>query len=97
MWSRRWRSGSDAEQLTSAEHFDAVICDLNLGADSGLELLRHLNAAGDCTPFILFTGNTDQAYEVSGRRFTALLSKPCVSADLRLERVTGRRLAHGQI
>ncbi len=60
-----WISGYHAakEALLSGRH-GVCFLDYNLGARSGLDLLREVLARGCRTPIIMLTGNTDQGVDV---------------------------------
>jgi DNA-binding NtrC family response regulator len=45
-----------------SDHYDAVLVDYDLGARTGLEIIREANASGYPSPFILYTGRG--SYEV---------------------------------
>ena len=56
----------EGQAVLAGECFDLLILDINLPDGSGLELLRQLRAAGDCTPVILLTANDLELDEVTG-------------------------------
>lgn len=49
---------SEAIELMKARKFDIIISDYLMSGMNGIEFLKHLKAAGDPTPFILFTGKS---------------------------------------
>jgi DNA-binding response OmpR family regulator len=88
-----------AEDASSgAEHwrrgdYSAVILDVMLPGQDGIELCRAMRAAGDSTPVLLLTARDDQAKRAAGLAAGAsvYVTKPFVYADLialirRLER-----------
>lgn len=72
-----------------ANRIDVVLCDFNLGAESGLDLLRHLHGAGSAESrprLILMTGHTEltgAAYAAIEKFADALMLKPISIAALR--------------
>lgn len=81
---------TEALAQIGAGAFDIVLCDFNLGAESGLDLLRHVRVtAGESAPqprMVLMTGHTeltDAAYEAIQRYADALLLKPISIQALR--------------
>jgi CheY-like chemotaxis protein len=72
-----------------ANPIDVVLCDFNLGAESGLDLLRHLHGLGgaEARPrLILMTGHTeltDAAYAAIDHFADALMLKPISIGALR--------------
>jgi DNA-binding response OmpR family regulator len=59
-------SADDAYNLTYNESFDLYIFDVNLGMDSGFDVLTSLRSAGDTTPTIYITALTDIASMTQG-------------------------------
>lgn len=53
-------TSSDAIQLADCEAFDLGIFDLNLGGESGLELLLYFKSNFPNLPIIIYTGVTDE-------------------------------------
>ena len=82
LWLRRvftdvgWiaRTAVDARRalrLVRGQAFDALIVDLRLPDTPGLELLRHLRAAGHTTPAIVLTGFPDAPTAIEARALGA--------------------------
>jgi len=86
--------GYDAEdQATLVEH-DVVILDLGLPGQSGLEVLRHIRAAGIQTPVLVLTARDQLADKVRGLDLGAddYLTKPFDFEELLARvRALGRR------
>src|SRR5580658_5329546 len=57
--------GEDALEKLGAQHFDAIITDLNMPRIDGIGLLRSLLERGDRTPAIVLTGFGDMDKAVS--------------------------------
>ncbi len=53
-------AAADAIELADRENFDLGIFDLNLGGESGLELLRYFKSNFPDLPIIVYTGVTDE-------------------------------------
>jgi DNA-binding NtrC family response regulator len=70
------------EALSAAEH-DAVLCDLRLGAGSGLEIMERARALEPLRPFIILTGQGDEvvAAEVMRKGATDYLPKARLDAQ----------------
>ena len=49
-------SGREALARLRENRYDLVLCDMSMPGMTGIELLRHLQAGGDDTPFIIMTG-----------------------------------------
>lgn len=63
--------------------FDLVVIDLQLGDESGLDVMRRLRSRGHATPFVLVTGHASVALTVEAMRLGArtVLEKPLVGDD----------------
>jgi len=94
-------SAEDALKLLKGVSVDVVICDVNMGPRSGLELLKQIRTgqAGIARdlPFILLTAHGDSAtVRVAGQLdANAFIVKPVAKRDLgaKIERVLGGRRA----
>lgn len=89
-----------ARRLTAGggAHYDAVLLDVELPDQSGLELLRALRAAGDRTPVLILTGRDTDEDVVSGLDAGAddYLVKPVGAAVLKARlRAAWRRAGDG--
>ena len=82
-----WRRGT----------FDAVLLDLRLGADNGLDFLRQLRAAKDTTPIIAVTARDSVANRIEGLDAGAddYLVKPFSLDELAARLRAVHRRAHG--
>lgn len=60
------KDGREAITALSAEHFDAVILDINLPKVSGFEVLRHCRAEGNVVPILMLTGRDTTQDKVQG-------------------------------
>lgn len=58
--------GMEAASFLEREGADAIVLDINLPGQSGLEILRGLRARGDQTPVLLLTARADTADRVAG-------------------------------
>ena len=76
---------ADALQQLDAEMIDALFLDVNLGGESGWELLSQLMARSHRTPVIVFTAKTENEIAAEAIRRGALgcLFKPFTLDDLR--------------
>jgi DNA-binding response OmpR family regulator len=87
-----------AEELLESYAFDAVILDLGLPDDDGLNLLERLRERGDSTPVIILTAQSQPTARITGleRGADDYLGKPFYFAELRarlnavLRRTEGR-------
>jgi DNA-binding response OmpR family regulator len=87
-----------ADELLENFAFDAVILDLGLPDDDGLNLLHRLRARGDRTPVIILTAQSQPSARITGLEKGAddYLGKPFYFAELRarlnavLRRTEGR-------
>ncbi len=72
-----------ARQLES-EKVDAILLDVNLGSENGLDFLSQIRAAGDETPVIVFTAQTSVESAVDAMRRGAYdyIPKPFIPEDL---------------
>ncbi len=50
-------SVNDARVARSKKHYDAIICDYQMGDENGIEFLRSIRSVGDEIPFIIYTGH----------------------------------------
>lgn len=100
------RNGLDAEDGLSSESYDAVLLDLGLPGQDGIEVLREHRAAGGDTPILVMTARDGLEDRIRGLDLGAddYLVKPFDVRELlaRLRAVvrrrgTGRRLAAGGI
>ncbi|HLK10186.1 MAG TPA: response regulator [Candidatus Binatia bacterium] len=77
-----------------AQHFDAVVADINIPGLSALDILAGLGSAGAATPVVLITASGDEATRAEARQLGALavLDKPLVLDELRrvVRRAVGR-------
>jgi DNA-binding response OmpR family regulator len=57
---------------------NCVICDWNMPAMSGVDLLRQLRSVGNDTPFLMVTGRSDKesVVEAKGAGVSAYIRKP---------------------
>ncbi|WP_221032119.1 sigma-54-dependent transcriptional regulator [Actomonas aquatica] len=72
-----------ARQL-EAEKIDAILLDVNLGPENGLDFLSHIRAEGNLTPVIVFTAQTSVESAVDAMRRGAYdyIPKPFIPEDL---------------
>ena len=70
--------GKTALQRIAEERFDAVILDLNLGAENGLDVLVEINRVKPTLPVVMFTaaGKIQTAVEAMRRGAADFLEKP---------------------
>jgi len=91
--TREWQRGA----------FDAVLLDLRLGSEDGLDFLRQLRSAGDATPVIAVTARDAVADRIEGLDAGAddYLIKPFsldeLAARLRAVHRRAHGLAHGEL
>jgi DNA-binding NtrC family response regulator len=71
----------EARAALLAEPVSAVLLDVHVGNENGLDLLDELKAAGRELPVVLLTGESGLPREARGRA-DAVLSKPFQIADL---------------
>lgn len=78
------RDGAAARAALAAEGFAAMVLDLGLPKLSGLELLRHLRAAGSTLPVLILTARDAIADRIAGLDAGAddYLVKPCDLGEL---------------
>jgi len=63
------RADSGPSGLTRlGEAYDAILCDIDLPGQSGLDLLRTLRARGSQTPFVLVTAHSGRENQIEARR-----------------------------
>jgi NtrC-family two-component system response regulator AlgB len=72
------RSGAQALTTLKEEKFDAVLLDLNLGAENGLDILSEILKTRPDLPVVMFTaeGNVKAAVEAMRRGAADFLEKP---------------------
>lgn len=95
------RSAADARYAVREKQFDALVLDLGLPDDSGMNLLRHFREAGLGAPVVVITARDGLDDRIEGLDSGAddFLVKPFATAELlaRLRavtrRVTGSRVA----
>jgi len=77
-------NGFDAEDQICLEQYDAVILDLMLPGQSGLEVLRHVRAAGIATPVIILTARDRLEDKIRGLEMGAddYVTKPFAFEEL---------------
>jgi len=70
-------SVSEARAALGQRHFDVIVSDYQMPEEDGIQFLKSLRAAGDRTPFILFTGKgrEDVVIEALNRGADAYLQK----------------------
>ena len=85
------------ESLTRG-HYDVYLVDYRLGAHSGVDLVRALNASGCAAPVILLTGVGSQTVDLEAMDAGAAdyLAKTQITADL-LERSIRYALEHKRV
>src|SRR5437016_779866 len=87
------RSGEFGLMELKERKFDAVLLDLNLGAEKGLDVLDHILKRQPNLPVIIFTaqGSVKNAVEAMRRGAVDFLEKPysCAQFHLVLARVRG--------
>ena len=74
-----------AEFALSANHFDIVFLDLNLGVSlDGMEFLKRMQSLGMITPFIVVTGSRDRSIAIEAMKSGAYdyVVKDALSPDL---------------
>ena len=98
-------NGAAMSRLWVREHFDALILDLMMPGEDGLQILRRLRAAKDMTPVIMLTARGEDVDRIVGLELGAddYIAKPfnranCLPASMRcsaaVRRATpGRSLA----
>ena len=59
-------NGAAMSRLWVREHFDALILDLMMPGEDGLQILRRLRAAKDMTPVIMLTAKTEVDDRIAG-------------------------------
>lgn len=73
-----------AREALKETSFDAAFIDVNLGSESGFELLASLRAAGDRTPAVMFTAQAadEVAEQVARSGALGCLTKPFTLPEL---------------
>ena len=90
VWSAS--AGDGFQSLANSHRFDAVLLDLGLGSDNGVELIASLRERGRALPpLLIFSAQPIDALQQAANEIgaAAILQKPCAAADLvrALERV----------
>ena len=90
-----------ATQLLATQKVDAVLLDVNLGGENGLEFLSQLTSQPASPPVVIFSSHTKDeiaAVALSHGAFDCLL-KPFTLDDLRqlIEKITQHRLTSGRL
>lgn len=90
-------NAKEALELAAREQFDAVLLDMKLGEDSGLDVLRALRANGVETEVIVLTGHAlpELPAELAGEGVSDYLLKPVEPDEIasRIESVIERARA----
>ncbi len=93
-----WLDSAEDAKSFAAESFDALVIDLGLPGMSGLELIKHLRAAGVTTPILIFTARSSWQEKVEGLNAGAddYLVKPVHVEELvaRLQALARRAAGH---
>ncbi len=88
-------NGAAMNRLWVREHFDALILDLMMPGEDGLEILRRLRAAKDMTPVIMLTARGEEIDRIVGLELGAddYIAKPFNPRELlaRVHAVLRRR------
>lgn len=88
-------SGAAMNRLWVREHFDALILDLMMPGEDGLQILRRLRAAKDMTPIIMLTARGEEIDRIVGLELGAddYIAKPFNPRELlaRIHAVLRRR------
>ena len=92
-------NGAAMSRLWVREHFDALILDLMMPGEDGLQILRRLRAAKDMTPVIMLTAKGETIDKVAGLKQGAddYITKPFEMKEVlaRIEAVL-RRAGEGE-
>lgn len=82
-------TGEAARAQLRAGRFDVLFVDVNLGEESGFELLASLRAAGVTIPAVMFTAQAHDEVADQAKRAGAVgcLTKPFTLDELRLQLV----------
>ena len=77
-------NGVDALALVTAKHFDVVLTDHRMPQMTGLELVRHLQAAAYSGKIIVFSGDLSATHrqEYEALRVDAIFTKPMGLKDI---------------
>ena len=77
-------NGAAMSRLWVREHFDALILDLMMPGEDGLQILRRLRAAKDMTPVIMLTARGEDVDRIVGLELGAddYVPKPCPPREL---------------
>ena len=90
-------NGAAMSRLWVREHFDALILDLMMPGEDGLQILRRLRAAKDMTPVIMLTARGEDVDRIVGLELGAddYIAKPFNPRELlaRIHAVLRRRPA----
>ena len=65
-WAESYSQGRDL--IFSSQRFDAVLMDYDLGANTGIDLIREASTSGYAAPFILLTGRGSFSVDVEAMR-----------------------------
>ena len=71
-------NGSAMNRLWVREHFDALVLDLMMPGEDGLQILRRIRAANDQTPVIMLTARGEDVDRIVGLELGAddYIAKP---------------------
>ena len=90
-------NGSAMNRLWVREHFDALVLDLMMPGEDGLQILRRIRAANDQTPVIMLTARGEDVDRIVGLELGAddYIAKPFNPRELlaRIHAVLRRRPA----
>ena len=90
-------NGQSMNRIWMREHFDALILDLMMPGEDGLQILRRLRAAKDTTPIIMLTARGEDVDRIVGLELGAddYIAKPFNPRELlaRIHAVLRRRPA----
>ena len=90
-------NGAAMNRIWMREHFDALILDLMMPGEDGLQILRRLRAAKDMTPIIMLTARGEDVDRIVGLELGAddYIAKPFNPRELlaRIHAVLRRRPA----
>jgi PAS domain S-box-containing protein len=94
-WAPGYTSG---EELLNSNRYDAVLVDYDLGAKTGIQLIREFEGKGYPSPFILYTGRGSYEIDLEAMQVgaTLYLTKNEVSS-LTLERFIRYAIEHKEV
>ena len=80
-------SGAEALQLLAAAPVDLVVCDWNMPAMSGMELLERARALRPDLLFLMLTGRADADSQAAARQagVAAFMVKPISAPELKIQ------------